>query len=288
MIKIAIFGAKIIRFFTFVLIERNTMTLKNKQAILCYVDFSSLSENLSHWITLLHQSTNYPIDLLFVIDHNTKNLFGKHYTNTVIEERMAKFRESCGAPQGKNYIREGCNCAMLSQLAEETDAIFCISAVHSTNDVQFLSATAMIKMLRKSRIPCLVIPRKNKFTLPETLCFNIKSDKKQKLIAPWLTFLAKHLHLKTHVFHKAENTKLETSIAYFEKILNSHAINYTLSSEKASSFNHQTNIRCYQMNTNGGFGSKIFGDKDARFIDNATGQAVFCINPQNDIFIPCV
>jgi len=269
---------------------------KKTQHLLAYIDFSSLSENLSHWLSYFHKSLNKPIDLLFVIDHNTDIIFGKSYSRSDIETRMKKYRTLCGNPSGNDYIREGCNCSLLSQIAEETDALFCISSVHSHNDVQFLSSSTIVKMLRKSRIPCLIIPRKNIFNSPQLISLGTNMKRDQKSVAPWLTFLSKHLNLPALLAFKSNDDAVKNNIKYIENFLKKYDLNYDTIKLKGKfaaldklCIKRETTpvIHCLYLKQSGSFLSKIFPDTDAKLLDNPCGQAVFCINPQKDLFIPC-
>ncbi|MEA1874200.1 MAG: universal stress protein [Bacteroidota bacterium] len=266
------------------------------QHILVYIDFSSLSENLSHWLNYIYNTLNKPIDLLFVIDHNTAIIFDKTYTRTNIEAKMESFRASCGNPPGNDFIREGCNCSLLSQIAEENDALFCISAVHSHNDVQFLSSSTMVKMLRKSRIPCLIIPRKNQFKTPQRVSLGTNMKRDQKSVAPWLTFLSKHLNLPVLLAFNSNDAAVKTNIHFIERFLKKHDLSYDniklkgkfAALDKLCIKRQKTSvIHCLYLKPSAGFLSKIFSDSDAKLLDNPYGQAVFCINPQKDLFVPC-
>lgn len=266
------------------------------QHLLAYIDFSVLNENLKHWLSYLYQKLNKPIDLLFVIDHNTDSVFGKTYVRSDIEAKMDAYRTSCENLPGNNYIREGCNCNLISQLAEETDALFCISAVHSHNDVQFLSSTTMVKMLRKSRIPCLIIPRKNRFKTPELVSLGTNMRRDQKSVAPWLAYLSKQLNLPVLLAYKTNDEAVKTNIQFIKKFLAKHDLNFDTIALKRKlaaldklCIKRETTpiIHCLYLKPSTSFLSKIFYDSDAKLLDNPCGQAVFCINPQNDLFIPC-
>ncbi|MDA3911570.1 MAG: universal stress protein [Bacteroidales bacterium] len=269
---------------------------KKEQHILVYIDFSSLSENLSRWLSYIFKTLDKPIDLLFVIDHNTDVIFGKTYTRSDIETKMETYRASCGNPPGNDFIREGCNCSLLSQIAEEIDALFCISAVHSHNDVQFLSSSTMVKMLRKSRIPCLIIPRKNEFNAPKLVSLGTNMKRDQKSVAPWLTYLSKHLKLPVLLTFNKDDEAVKNNIQFIEKFLKKYDLSFDTIKlkEKFAALDklcikRETTpvIHCLYLKESAGFLSNIFPDSDAKLLDNPCGQAVFCINPQKDLFIPC-
>jgi len=266
------------------------------QHILVYIDFSSLSENLSHWLSYIYKTLNKPIDLLFVVDHNTDIIFGKNHSRSDIETSMKAYRASLGNPAGNDFIREGCNCSLLSQIAEETDSLFCISAVHSHNDVQFLSSSTIVKMLRKSRIPCLIIPKKNQFNEPQLVSLGTNMKRDQKSVAPWLAYLSKHLNLPVLLAFNTNDEAIKNNIQFIEKFLKKHDLSYDKIKLKGNFFaldklciKRETTpiIHSLYLKESAGFLSKIFPDSDAKLLDNPCGQAVFCINPQKDLFIPC-
>jgi hypothetical protein len=266
------------------------------QHILVYIDFSPLTDNLSLWLSYIYKTLNRPIDLLFVIDHNTNFIFGKDHTRSDIENKMDAYRSTCGNPDGDNYIREGCNCSLLSQIAEETDALFCVSAVHKHNDVQFLSSSTMVKMLRKSRIPCLIVPSRNKFNAPQLLSLGTNMMRDQKSVAPWLAYLSKHFKLPVLLAFNTNDKAVKNNIHFIEEFLKKHDLSFDTIKLKGKfaaldklCIKRETTpvIHCLYLKSSAGFLSKIFPDSDAKLLDNPCGQAVFCINPQKDLFIPC-
>ncbi len=272
------------------------MDKQKKQHILTYIDFSQLSDNLTSWVQYIHNKFEAPMDFLFVIDHNTDVIFGKNFTRSDIEKRMTTFRKACGKPNGKDYIREGCNCSLLSQLAEETDALFCMSTVHAHNDVQFLSSSTMAKMLRKSRIPCLVIPRRNQFSEPELVSLGTNMKRDQKSVAPWITFLGKHLTLPVEITYNSKDQSIMNNVNFIAKFLKNHDVTAENIEIKTKTGNidklclkneSRKLIHCLYLKETAGFMAKVFSDSDGKLMDNPCGQAVFCINPQKDLFIPC-
>jgi hypothetical protein len=271
------------------------MSAHQLQHILVYLDFTELSNNLALWIAYIHSHLKHPVDLLFVIDHNTTGIIGNQYSTSDIENRMEIFRQSCGNPKGNNYIKEGCNCSMLSQLAEETDSLFCISAVHSRNDVQYLSSSSMTKMLKNSRIPCLVIPKNNQFFTPEKISVGIHIQPEQKSVIPWIAFLSKHLELPVDIFYNNEDSAIQNNIQFSGKFLKNHELAYKTTQIKKSGdidrlcLKHiqKNSIHMLYLNKNNSFFSKLIGDADAKRLDNKNGLAILCINPKKDLFVPC-
>jgi hypothetical protein len=267
-----------------------------KQAILCYIDFSNLSDNLLLWTRLIVETLRSPLDILFVIDNNTALIFGKNYNNTKIESALNDFRKKCGNPVGKNIIREGCNCTIISQVAEEEDSFFILTAVHKHNDVQWFGSKTLMKMLKKSRTPAFVIPQRNEFNIPKHINLSINSRRDQKSVTPWLTFLGKHFKLNIRlIIPKTSDQTISRNFLFMKKFIEGHKLQIEKHQSKHSIMHTERScmrktphsILCLFLGEKSRFPNNIFGDNDIKLIDNECGRPVFCINPRNDLFVPC-
>ncbi|MFO7791108.1 MAG: hypothetical protein R6V32_11110 [Bacteroidales bacterium] len=266
------------------------------QPILCYVDFTDVTDNLKLWTGFLHKKTGRAIDLLFVKDHNTRIVFNKNITDSEINQKLNQFRDESGAHTGKNYIREGCNCSLIYEIAEARDAIFTLVPVHKYKDVQFLSSTVLMKMLRNSRIPCLIIPENNTFHIPSHICFLANSRKTQKIVSPWLVHLSKYMDLQVQLTMPQTN---ETSIKQNYSFMHSFCGDHDIDTEKLTSEksvvkteknivkSNKNNIYISHLGPAPSLFDRILGDRDAKIAANKYGTPVFCINSRDDLFVPC-
>ncbi|MFP4663736.1 MAG: hypothetical protein ACLFM1_04860 [Bacteroidales bacterium] len=266
----------------------------NQQAILCYLDFTGLTENLSRWVSHIHQCYEKPVDLLFVRDHNTALVMGKDDNDAAIEKAMDDFRNNSGATKGKNYIREGCNCSIISQLAEQTDALFTLIPVHKRRDVQFLSSTVLLKMLRKSRIPALVIPETNRFETPQKISMAVNYRKEQKAVTPWLVHLSKMLQLDVDIYlPQSKEESIRRNYVFTKNFCKKHNISFNKiqASVKPMAIDkfaiRNTHIHCLHLSRQPGFIDRIFGDRDSYMLSGKQGTPVFCVNPGEDLYVPC-
>lgn len=266
-----------------------------EQPVLCFVDFTDITENLKLWAAFLHKKTGRPIDLLFVRDNNTPIVLGKKVDETTIRKKLNRFRSDAGITSGENYIKEGCNCTLISNIAESKDAIYTIIPVHKYNDVQFLNGKTVLKMLRKSRIPGLIIPEKNKFILPQSVSTIANFRRAQKITAPWLVHLSKYLDLKINMFMPANSEQqVKHNFSFISRFCKDHGITpETNTSSEIKTDKHilkqlSENIHMLHLGPQPGFFDRLFGDNDARIVSNKYGTPVFCVNSRDDLFVPCV
>lgn len=266
------------------------------QPVLCYVDFTEITDNLKLWASFLHKKTGRAIDLLFVKDHNTKIVFDKNITDSKINEKLNHFRQESGAHTGKNYIKEGCNCSLIYEIAETRDAIFTLVPVHKYKDVQFLSSTVLMKMLRNSRIPCLIIPESNTFHAPSHINFIANSRKTQKIVSPWLVHLSKYMNLQVQMTLPQDNEpSIKQNYTFIQSFCHDHGIdteNLTsetsfVKTEKTIVKSNKNNIYILHLGPAPSLLERLLGDRDARIAANKYGTPVFCINSRDDLFVPC-
>ncbi|MDA3820638.1 MAG: hypothetical protein PF590_09285 [Candidatus Delongbacteria bacterium] len=266
-----------------------------EQPVLCFVDFTDITDNLKLWAGFVHKKTGRPIDLLFVRDNNTHIVFGSDVDDSTIEKKLDAFRTNAGITSGDNYIKEGCNCTLISSIAESKDAIYTLIPVHKYNDVQFLNGKTVVKMLRKSRIPGLIIPEKNKFTPPQSVSTIANFRRAQKITAPWLVHLSKYLDLKINMFMPANGEQqVKHNFSFLRQFCEDHGItpepNTSASGIKTDKHLLKQligNIHMLHLGPQPGFFDRLFGDNDARLVSNKYGTPVFCVNSRDDLLVPC-
>jgi len=272
----------------------SNFTFMNKQPILCYLDFTELTDNLQQWVNHINNAFQAPVDLLFVRDHNTDLVMGKSIKDASILKAMNDFRKSSGATEGENFIREGCNCSLISQLAEERDALFMLIPVHKRRDVQFLGCTTLLKMLRRSRIPALVIPENNQFNKPGSISVAINYRKAQKSVTPWAAHLSKKMELTIKmIVPLSDEDGVHHNASFAKKFWSNHGLTVDIEKDTVKAFAadkyalKNTDIHCLHLSRQPGFFERLLGDQDSYLLANKAGTPVFCINPGDKLYIPC-
>jgi hypothetical protein len=266
-----------------------------EQPVLCYVDFTDITDNLKLWAGFLHKKTGRPIDLLFVRDNNTPIVFGRQVDDSTIRKKLDDLRADAGITSGENIIREGCNCSLISHIAEARDAIYTLIPVHKYSDVQFLNGKTLLKMLRKSRIPGLIIPEKNQFTRPQTVSIKANLRREQKITAPLLVHLSKYLGLNIKMFMVANSEQqVKHNFSFIAQFCDDHGIKPQSGTSDSNKITDNyilkqlaENIHMLHLSPQPGFFDRLFGDSDAKIITNKSGTPVFCVNSRDDLFVPC-
>ncbi|MGC9330981.1 MAG: hypothetical protein ACP5DZ_03785 [Bacteroidales bacterium] len=268
-----------------------------EQPVLCFVDFTDTTDNLKLWAAFLHKKTGRPIDLLFVRDNNTPIVLGKEVDESTIRKKLNRFRSDACITSGENHIKEGCNCTLISSIAESKDAIYTMIPVHKYNDVQFLNGKTVLKMLRKSRIPGLIIPEINKFTPPKAVSTIANFRQTQKITAPWLVHLSKYLDLEIKMYMPAKGEQqVKHNFSFIRQFCDDHGItpetNTSASGIKTDKHilkQLSGNIHLLHLGPQPNFFERLLGeDNDARLVSNKYGTPVFCVNSRDDLFVPCV
>ncbi len=266
-----------------------------EQPVLCYVDFTDITDNLKLWAGFLHKKSGRPIDLLFVRDNNTPIVFGRDVDDSTIRKKLDAFRMDAGITTGENIIQEGCNCTLISNIAENKNAIYTLIPVHKYGDVQFLNGKTLLKMLRKSRVPGLIIPEKNRFTPPQAVSMIVNFRRTQKIAATWLVHLSKYLDLQINIFMPTNSEQqVKHNFSFIRQYCEDHGIkpetntsNSDIKTDKHIVKQLSENIHMLHLSPQPGFFDRLAGDNDAKIITNKSGSPVFCVNSRDDLFVPC-
>lgn len=280
------------------------MEISKKQEILVYTDFTSVSEKSILWAIFLAKNFNVGLHIIHVINENSHIYFSKSNMHAEITEVLLHLSEQIHNDHNiiTTYtIEEGCTCTMLNSTATKIDALLIVVGVHSKNDMQFLSATSAVKMIRKSNIPYFIVREHSQ--MPDTnknIVISIDSTKEKKEQVSWVSYFAKHLSTEVEMFYyDIDDLRIKNNILFCTRFFDKLNIKYnynglekkikSLNSTMISNLNNRKDLCIVTIMTkNENILHRIFGFPETQIICNKLLLPTLCINPRHDLYIPCV
>jgi hypothetical protein len=279
------------------------MSKQKPQEVLVYTDFTSAGDKAIEWGIYLAQNLKKNLLILHVINDNTpqdKDLNNKDETTKKRLNNLVTEISNQNKIITESYYEEGCTCSIINATAERRNVAFIIAAIHGLNDPQYLSGKSLIKIVRKARIPYLVLqknspkPNENKAIL---LPITMQKEIKQKV--GWATFFAFKLMEKIQLIQPKNTEDLASNIQFAHKFFKSFEIDFSEQQFNTSQFKIKTHcikiadtskhLMLVVLTTkNLSVYNRIFGTEETRLIANKKGLPVLLINPKNDLYIPCL
>lgn len=275
------------------------------QKILIYTDFSVVGEKSIEYGVFFAERFKKDIYLVHVVDENSRNYFGKENTIEKAKEMLMDVSEKINNKKFINcdyHVEEGCTCTIINSNAERIDAFFIILGVHGTNDPQFLSGASAGKIIRKSRIPYFVVTKNS--IMPESnksivLPIDIRKENKEKI--GWVSYFAKNLPSDVKIIFSENNeTKIKNNVAFsinffknlnisYEKVIFQKSIKKSIEKRAVKFAKNNDYLFVVALSTKEStIFDKIFGYREDSLISNPDSIPILCINPQKDLYIPCI
>lgn len=277
---------------------------KKVQNILVYTDFTDVGEKSVQWAVFLAKKFKRRIHLIHVINENSYNYFSKESAKEDAKKALMDLSQEIEKNDGiktDSYVEEGCTCTIINSEAERRDAFLILLGTHGKNDPQYLSGSAVVEIIRKSRIPYFVvqknspIPNDNKGVL---LPLGVKKEMKEK--TGWVTYFSKNIMTSIDIVYRkndADGVKNNLTFAkhFFDKyklVSNKHELPESRDqlNKLALRFASENNSGMIVILTtkNENLWTKLFGFPETSIISNSKGIPVLCINPKKDLYIPCI
>ncbi len=271
--------------------------------ILVYTDFTSVGERSVQWAVYFAEKFKMELILLHVINENTYTYFQKSTAVQDVKNTLADYCETIKTENGVNcdyYVEEGCTCTIINSTAERIDAYLIVLGTHGKDDIQYLSGTSAVKIIRKARIPYFVIQKNtpypsygSKIVLP----MDVAREMKEK--TGWVTYFAKHLEQLIDIVHKkTDDSRLNNNLVFCTKFFDKYELVYNrivLNERKsidAQAIDYASNNTCKMVvittTKEEKLWHKIFGFPEAKIIANEKGIPVLCVNPKKDLYVPCI
>lgn len=273
------------------------------QPVLVYTDFTATGNKAVEWAVYMCEKMSRRLILLHVIDRNTYSLAGNTDPEIFARETISEIRgkiQISTTVKVSTHVEEGCNCTVISKVAEENDVIFSVVGVHARNDLQYLSGLTAIKMARRSRIPFLFVQEKTPD--PHTLgniAFPLNIQKQMKEKVSWGIFLSKHTHTTIEILLPENDDEIKTNLLFTAMMFEKLNVNFKQTKIKANIFNIENRTLDYVVKNKmllpvmlllkGNYILEtVFGPRELKYVCNKQKTAVFMLNPRKDLYIPCI
>jgi len=277
---------------------------KKVQNILVYTDFTEVGEKSVQWGIFIAKMFKRRIHLIHVVNENTYNYFNKTTAKEDSKKALHDLSEKISNEHGivtDFYVEEGCTCTIINSEAERRDAFLILIGTHGKNDPQYLSGSAAVKIIRKSRIPYFVIQKntpvpdaKRNIVLP----MGIRKEMKEK--TGWVTYFAKNLLTSIDiVYKKSEEESVKSNLVFVNRFFDK----YKLVRQKHILKNSRENLNKQALRfaddaqalmivilttKNENLIHKVLGFPETSIISNSKGIPVLCVNPKKYLYIPCI
>ncbi len=271
--------------------------------ILVYTDFTAIGERSVQWAVYLAEMFKMELHLLHVVNENTYTYFPKSTAEHDAKVTLADYCETIKKDHNINcdyYVEEGCTCTIINSTAERIDAYLIVLGTHGKDDIQYLSGTSAVKIIRKARIPYFVIQKNTPYpNFGDKIVLPMDVAKEQKEKTGWVTYFAKHLEQQIDIVHKkSDDQRLSNNIMFCKNFFDKYELAYNriVLNERKSidnqaveyAYNNSCKMIVITTTKNENLLHKIFGFPEAKVIANEKGIPVLCVNPRKDLYVPCI
>jgi nucleotide-binding universal stress UspA family protein len=271
-----------------------------KHIILVPTDFSEIGDFALEHAVKFSKLLKKEIALLHVIKSEEEYQEAQRQIELKANEVFQKHQIK---PQ--TIVREGSIFSIIGDVANELNASMVIMGTHGRKGMQKFSGSWALKVVVKSKAPCIVVQEPPKTDTLEKIVFPV--DYKRELMEKigWLTFIAKLFNSKVYIFKSSSKVKFLGFIRFndkgflrkifsntklTEKHLKNNDIPYELSSslprkdfaEQTIAYAESINADLILITTTKSinFADLIFAASEQNIIDNHAKIPVMCVNPK--------
>lgn len=280
------------------------MEEKKVRQILVYTDFTTYGDTaLKHSITV-SKIFKAELNVLHVIDENSYRFFKKKKNiENEVEEKLNTIKNELEKNHQiivHTHFESGCNCEIINSHAEKVNAMIILVCQHPKNELQYLTARNALKIIRKSRIPYLIIQKETPENSFRNIIVPLNHLKETKELASWASYFGKLNASEIHIIlPKATDEYTKNNLSFARKVISQFdAVIHEIRSEKnifnvwKASLNQSRTLNnplilCMNSKKQTVLDS-LFGSKEIKIISNKYHVPVLIINPRDDLFIPCV
>lgn len=280
------------------------MTQRKEQEILVYHDFTEAGEKAVEWGIFLSKHLKKQLFILHVINENSP--ISIEYGNDKFSNSKNRLKNLCEGIEKEHELKvayayeEGCTCTVINSNAEKRDAIFVIAAIHGLNEIQYLSGKSLIKIVRKARIPYLVLHKESPAPeLGKSILFPVSLQKEIKQKVGWATFFAFRMKINIELFLPKEREDIANNLQFAKKFFSSYELDYKEIFTNASQFKINTEaikyadttrvlVMCVITTLNVSLLDRIIGLPESRLCSNSKRLPILLVNQRKDLYVPCV
>lgn len=271
-----------------------------KHIILVPTDFSEFGDYALEHAVKFSKLLGKEIAMIHVIKLEEERLDAEQKIKEKANEISRKFQIL-----PKTMVREGSIFSTIGDVANELNASMVIMGTHGRKGMQKFSGSWALKVVVKSKAPCIVVqgpPHKDTF---EKIVFPVDYKREMLEKIGWLTFIAKVFNSKVYIYKSSSKVKFLGIIRFndkgflrkifsntklTEKHLKNNDIPYELiSSEPRKDFSEQTihfaesigaDLILISTTKSINLADYIFAASEQNIIDNHAKIPVMCINPK--------
>lgn len=280
------------------------MPEKKVRQILVYTDLTEYGSAAVKHAATISRIFNADLHILHVIDDNTKRLFrkSKNIDNKVVNE-LEKIKNSLQNNFNQNiitYFESGCNCEIINKYAENNNVMLITICIHPSNELQYLTAKNSLKIIRKSRIPFLIIQKETPDNLFKNIILPLNHLKETKELASWASYFGKlNNSLINVILPEKIDDYTKNNLLFVRKVAGQFnaSLNEIISGKNQYSTwktaietgkNLPNSLILCMNSKKENIFDMIFGSKEIKTISNKFHIPVLSLNPRNDLFVPCI
>lgn len=273
------------------------MIKKLNDLILVPTDFSETCQNAIDYAVNLAEIMGYSVQVLHVINRETKSKLGKD-AETMVKSKLQDIVEniqSAGKVKAGYIYREGSIFDIINEVSEELGANLMVLGTHGKKGLQYLLGSFALKVISDSPVPVCVVQRKKfpahgfkKVVFP----IGLYTESRQQ-VRYVVNFPAKEavdlIMFQQFSTDPAEKSKIEIVTGQIEDEFKRQGIRYTIhSAEKQSGYADQlidfavaNNADIILMMTDSNIDHPEFNNSSwsETLIFNEAQIPVLCINP---------
>ncbi|MDD4235275.1 MAG: universal stress protein [Bacteroidales bacterium] len=280
------------------------MKQRKDQEILVYDDFTQAGKKALEWGIFLSKNLKKQLFILHVINENSPN--SGEYGKDKFSNANNRLEKLCTEIEQEHQVKvayayeEGCTCTIINSNAEKRDSLFVIAAIHGLNEIQYLSGKSLIKIVRKARIPYLVLHKESPAPeLGKSFLFPISMQKEMKQKVGWATFFAFRMKIDIELFLPKEREDIANNLQFAKKFFSSYELDYKEIFTNTSQFKINTEaikyadtsrvlMMCVITTLNVSLIDRIIGLPESRLCSNSKRLPILLVNPRKDLYVPCV
>ncbi len=278
-----------------------------KQQILVPVDFSEASQNAITYAIEVARIFKSEISLLNVIENSRKNQTSND-EESIIKEKLLPYAKDIIEYNKiivNIYVVKGNYIKIINSIIESINAIMVIAGLDKKNKHRYFSPKILSTKFRSLRIPILIVQRKPPSHIPfKNIILPVDFRKQSKEKAPWSSYFSKLNGSRIHIVFKEYKDayflkQLHNNMVLIKKSFDTMNVNYSIHKVKNINCSIDKYAIAYArmnladmvviLNTDDfALDDQLFGPAEQRLMLNQEQIPLLCLNPRDDLFIPCV
>jgi len=283
------------------------MDKAKKQQILVPVDFSEASYCAIRYAVEVAKIFKTEISLVSIINAKIKN----QYSDDFIKEKLLTISNLIISDFNiltTTYIFHGIDYVIINNIIDNLHAIMVIAGLNNRqqqDNKSYFTANKIVSKFKELRIPVFVVQNKPPTYLPfKNIILPVDFRKQSKEKAPWAAFFGKLNNSKITIVYKTYKDEyfkkqLSNNLHLIKKSFDTFNVNYEIrkvekincSIDKYAVAFADVNLGemvIVLMTEDFELDDRIFGPPEKKIISNTQQIPILCINPRDDLFIPCV